>query len=143
MRHALHLARLSVALGMAAITCFILLGTVSSLSAYRDSTLIYHLFHYLPYVLIGLSIPITLYHLFLLARYHIIQPSMIKTLLTVGVGSLVFVLGVYVAQGVSVPFYMSGFLAMIAWFGMPYLIRVNLRKFLTFLEADSADGTET
>lgn len=142
-RHALRLAQMSVALGIIAIACFIILGTLSSLNAYRDSALIYYLFHYLPYVLIGMSLPITLYHLFLFMRYRIVQPSIIKTLITVGIGSLIFVIGVYLIQGASMAFYMSGFLAMIAWLGMPYLLRVNLRKFLNFLETSTPDTSQT
>ena len=101
---------------------------------FKDNTLIYWAFHYLPYLLIGLSI----YHAFILGRYRIIDGSILTMILLVGIGLLLFALAMYL-KGVGVAFYMSLFLAMIAWFGIPFLFRVNLKKFLNFLKNQESD----
>lgn len=132
-RSALSLANVSVYLGLSAMVCVCVFGTLASLSAFKDSTLIYVAFHYVPYLLIGLSMPISLYHAFILGRYRIIQSGILKMILLVGFALLFFSLAMWI-KGQGMVFYMSLFLAMIAWFGMPFLFRVNLRKFLNFLE---------
>lgn len=132
-RSALGLANVSVYLGLSAMVCVCVFGTLASLSAFKDSTLIYVAFHYVPYLLIGLSMPISLYHAFILGRYRIIQSGILKMILLVGFALLFFSLAMWI-KGQGMAFYMSLFLAMIAWFGMPFLFRVNLRKFLNFLE---------
>lgn len=140
-QEAIKLAKISVYLGLLAILCFAVFGTLASLSIFKDSTLIYLAFHYLPYVLIGVSMPISLYHLFLLHRYRIVDTGILLMILLVGVGLLVFTLGSYVIGGASTGFFMSLFLAMIAWFGMPFLFKVNLQKFLKFLQEKANTGT--
>lgn len=132
--HAIKLANVSVCLGLVAIACFVVFGTLASLPQFKDSTVIYLAFHYLPYVLIGLSIPISLYQVFLLWRYRIVQMGILAIIMGVGVGLFLFALGAFVLQGKSTTFFMSLFLAMIAWFAMPFLFRVNFKKFLTFLQ---------
>lgn len=132
-RSALSLANVSVYLGLSAMVCVCVFGTLASLPAFKDSTLIYVAFHYVPYLLIGLSMPISLYHAFILGRYRIIQSGILKMILLVGFALLFFSLAMWI-KGQGMAFYMSLFLAMIAWFGMPFLFRVNLRKFLNFLE---------
>ena len=132
--HAIKLANVSVCLGLVAIACFVVFGTLASLPQFKDSTVIYLAFHYLPYVLIGLSIPISLYQVFLLWRYRIVQMGILAIIMGVGVGLFMFALGAFVLQGKSTTFFMSLFLAMIAWFAMPFLFRVNFKKFLTFLQ---------
>ncbi|OOR87783.1 hypothetical protein B0181_09500 [Moraxella caviae] len=139
-KEAIALANLSVRLGLAAIVCFCVFGTLASLAAFKDSALVYYAFHYLPYALIAVSIPISLYHAFLLARYRIIQAGILKTVLAVGVGLLMFALAIFIRQGAGVVFFMGLFLAMIAWFGMPFLFRVNFKKFLTFLEQSNLEN---
>lgn len=64
-------------------------------------------------------------------------------ILVVGMGLLAFTFAMAI-KGWAVAFYMSLFLAMIAWFGMPFLFRVNLKKFLNFLNSptDKADENE-
>lgn len=133
-RYAIKLANVSVCLGLVAIACFVVFGTLASLPQFKDSTVIYLAFHYLPYVLIGLSIPISLYQVFLLWRYRIVQMGILAIIMGVGVGLFLFALGAFVLQGKSTTFFMSLFLAMIAWFAMPFLFRVNFKKFLTFLQ---------
>ncbi len=133
-RYAIKLANVSVCLGLVAIAYFVVFGTLASLPQFKDSTVIYLAFHYLPYVLIGLSIPISLYQVFLLWRYRIVQMGILAIIMGVGVGLFLFALGAFVLQGKSTTFFMSLFLAMIAWFAMPFLFRVNFKKFLTFLQ---------
>lgn len=130
---AITLSVISVRLGLTAVVCFCVFGTLASMANFRDSTLIYLAFHYLPYLLIGLSIPISLYHLFILGRYRIIDGGILAMIFLVGVGLLFFALIMHLSRQ-SMAFYMSLFLAMIAWFGMPFLFRVNLKKFLNFLK---------
>lgn len=137
-QEAIKLANLSVYLGFLAIGCFCVFGTLASMANFKDSTLIYWAFHYLPYVLIGCSIPISLYHGFILARYRIVQAGVLLMVLCVGLGMLIFSLGVGLFQGASTLFFMSLFLTMVAWFGMPFLFRVNLKKFLKFLQDNTA-----
>ncbi|OBX50896.1 hypothetical protein A9Z60_03050 [Moraxella nonliquefaciens] len=129
---AIVLANISVYLGYGAIVCFCVFGTLASMATFKDSGVVYWAFHYLPYVLIGLSMPISLYHLFILGRYRIIQKSILKIILMMGVGLLAFAFAMAI-KGWAVAFYMSLFLAMVVWFGMPFLFRVNLKKFLDFL----------
>ncbi|UNU72518.1 hypothetical protein LU293_05180 [Moraxella nasovis] len=134
---AIRFANISIFLGIMAIGSFFILGTLASLNAFKDSMGVYLAFHYLPYVLVGLSIPISLYHVFLLGRYHIIQKSILRLILGVGIGLFGFTLAVFIAQGSSIVFFMSLFLTMIAWFGMPFVFRVNFKRFLTFLTHSS------
>ena len=103
------------------------------MAKFKDSILIYYAFHFLPYVLISLSIPLSLHHLFLLWRYRIIQLGIIMILLIIGLGSLLITVILGIIQGAGVAFFMSLFLTMISWFGMPFLFKVNFKKFLAFL----------
>lgn len=132
-KNALIFAKISVSLNLLAVVCFCVFGTLSSMVRFHDSTVMYLLFHYLPYLLIGLSMPISLYHAFILARYRIIQRGILGLVLVVGLG-LLFTAGVLLLKnGADTTAFMTLFLAMIAWFGMPFLFRVNFNKFLTFL----------
>ena len=74
----------SLILGVAGIICFAVFGTLASMARFKDSEAIYYAFHYLPYALIGLSIPITLYHVFLMYRYRIIQANILLIMLSFG-----------------------------------------------------------
>lgn len=133
-KETLRLANISVYLGMAAIVCFALFGTLASMSAFKDSTVIYYAFHYLPYALVGLSIPISLFHVFFLGRYRIMQGGILLLVLLTALSLTLFALGNYAIYGQTKTFFMAVFLAMVAWFAMPYVFRVNLRKFLNFLQ---------
>ncbi len=130
---AIKTATLSTYLGFLAILVFCVFGTLASMAKFKDSILIYYAFHFLPYVLISLSIPLSLHHLFLLWRYRIIQLGIIMILLIIGLGSLLITVILGVIQGAGVAFFMSLFLTMISWFGMPFLFKVNFKKFLAFL----------
>lgn len=133
-RTAIRQATLCVWLGLLAIACFCVFGTLASMATFKDSSLVYYAFHYLPYVLIGMSIPLSLYHVFLLMRYRIIDFSILVMILATALGLLGFTLIRLMVSGADTAFFMGLFLAMIAWFGMPFLFRVNFRKFLNFLE---------
>lgn len=137
---AIRLANISVYLGMSAIICFCVFGTLASMADFKDSTLIYYAFHYLPYVLIGLSIPISVFHVLFLKRYHIVQGGILFVMLITAISLVLFALGVYVVAGTTTNFFMAVFLAMMAWFAMPYVFRVNLKKFLNFLQDKQADN---
>lgn len=141
--HALTLAKFTVWLGILAVICFCVFGTLASMAHFKDSTVVYYAFHYLPYLLIAISIPISLYHLFLLHRYRIVDGIILLILLMVGLGLLAFALISYAIGNASIVFFMSLFLAMIAWFGMPFLIKVNLQKFLSFLQDKSTHNHST
>lgn len=140
-KEALRLANISVYLGIAAIVCFGVFGTLASMDQFKDSTLIYYAFHYLPYALVSLSIPISLLHALFLWRYRIMQEGILITIIGTAMGLVLFMLGGYAINGTDTAFFMSLFLAMIAWFAMPYVFRVNLRKFLNFLQDSLQDNT--
>lgn len=133
-RRAIDQANLNIRLGLLAIVCFCVFGTLASLPAFKDSAWVYYAFHYLPYTLIAITMPISLYHSFLLMRYRVVDFSIMLTVLLTGVVMLVFALVWRLWQGADRVFFMALFLAMIAWFGMPYLFRVNFKKFLSFLD---------
>lgn len=141
-KEALRLANISVYLGMVAIVCFGVFGTLASMASFKDSTLIYYAFHYLPYLLIGMSVPLSLFHALFLWRYRIMQGGILVIVLLTAVSLLSFAIGVYALHGTTATFFMSVFLAMVAWFAMPYVFRVNLKKFLNFLE-DKAQSTHS
>lgn len=134
--HAIKLANISVYLGLLAVAVFCVFGTLASMASFKDSTLVYVAFHYLPYVLIGLSIPISVYLWWLLSRYRIVQAGMLLLILATGVGGILMSGVFYATDGMGARFFMSVFLTMMAWFGMPYLFRVNLKKFLKFLQSE-------
>lgn len=140
-RQAIRQANIGVYLGLLAIVCFCVFGTLASLPAFKDSGWVYYAFHYLPYVLIAITIPLSLYHSFLLMRYRVVDFSILLTVLLTGIAMLGFALLHGLLYGADKVFFMALFLAMIAWFGMPYLFRVNFKKFLSFLDekAKSAD----
>lgn len=140
-RQAIRQANFSVRLGMMAIVCFCVFGTLASLPAFKDSAWVYYAFHYLPYALIALTIPLSLYHSFLLMRYRVVDFSILFIMLVTGLVTLGLALIWGLWRGADRVFFMALFMAMIAWFGMPYLFRVNFKKFLSFLD-EKADTTQ-
>lgn len=131
---AIRLANISICLGTAAIASFCIFGTLASMQTFSQSLLIYYAFHYLPYLLIGLSMPISLFHLFLLLRYRLLDANILMIVFGTGFSLLLFSFITYAITGATKAFFMGLFLAMIAWFGMPFLFRVNLKRFLDFLK---------
>ncbi|OAV05437.1 hypothetical protein AO373_0068 [Moraxella catarrhalis] len=139
---AIRQATLSVRFGFGAIVCFCLFGTLASLPMFKDSIWIYYAFHYLPYTLIAITIPISLYHGFLLRRYRVMDGSILAVILATGMALLGFAVVWGFSIGIDTVFFMALFLAMIAWFGMPFLFRVNLKKFASFLEEKSSKSPQ-
>jgi len=118
---AIRQATLSVRFGFGAIVCFCIFGTLASLPMFKDSIWIYYAFHYLPYALIAMTMAI---------------------ILATGMALLGFTVVWGFSIGMDTVFFMALFLAMIAWFGMPFLFRVNLKKFASFLEEKSSKSPQ-
>lgn len=132
--NALKLANISIALGLLAVLSFLLFGTLASLNIFHADTAVYYAFHYLPYLLICFSIPISIYHAFLLMRYRIIDSVILLLVMCVGFLLPLFAVVSWLTSLNPINSFMSLFLAMIAWFSMPFLFRVNLIKFQNFLQ---------
>lgn len=131
--HAHRLSRISTGLSYTAIAVFCVFGTLSSMAVFRQNTLVYWAFHYLPYLLIAISVPISLYQAFLLHRYRVIQFYILAIVLLTGF--LLPLTGlVFWINKANVSAFMTWFLTMIAWFAMPFLFRVNLGRYLKFLQ---------
>lgn len=138
--HQAHaLARLNIVLGSLAVAVFLIFGTLASMAAFGDNTLVFWLFYYAPYVLIGLSLPISLYHLFLMHRYRLIQPTILALILGLGLG-----LGTHALMA-SDPMgrLAQAFLALLVWFSVPFLVKLHLGRFLKFLQEDAHEHPRT
>lgn len=109
-----------------AIGAFLLFGTLKSLPNFHDSQLIYLCFHYLPYTLVGFSIPLSCYVAFILWRYRLSQPSMLLLCLGVGFGL----------------FFVSSYVAFSAWIGVAFLFKSNLKRFFNFLNNHSQQASD-
>lgn len=122
----------SIYLGYGALGCFGVFGTLASMAAFKDSNIIYWCFHYLPYILVGASAPFSLYHAFLMYRYRVMQFMILVIMLGLGVALPIASIILYAKGNV---FYGWGalFFGVLAWFSMPYLFRVNIKRFLQFL----------
>ena len=116
-----------------AIAAFIIFGTIASLKAYRDSDVLYKLFYYLPYVLVGLTVPITLYNAFIILRYRLNQPSMVA--ISIGLALIITV--------VSLLFSLSGWLwlGIAAWMGAAFLFSANFKRFFKFIDEQASSNT--
>lgn len=135
--HALSLSRLSIVLGYLAVACFLVFGTLSAIRDFADSVWVYLCFYYLPYVFVGLSLPISLYHGFLLYRYRIVQTAILVLILTLSVA----LLGVTVLAWINdkaMMAAMAGFLGLMAWLAMPFLFKTNIQRYLHFLSNQRA-----
>lgn len=131
--HAKQQSQYGIWLGFLAIACFCVFGTLGSMARFADSGFVYACFYYLPYVLIGLGVPFSLYHGFLAVRYRIIQTGILG--MAFGLGVLSFLLAVvFLIKNDAVFASMSGFLGLIVWFALPYLFKVNFKRYLDFLE---------
>lgn len=116
-RQARTFNQLSIYLIYVAVVCFVGFGTLASLPSLHDSSLVYGLFHYVPYALVGLSILPNLFVAFVLYRYRLSQPSMIALCLVMSFALFVF----------------SVYVALASWLGVAFLFRVNLKRFFQFL----------
>lgn len=130
LRDAQKMNKLSILCIVLAIFAFVVFGTLASLKMFHGSKQMYWLFHYLPYILVGLTIPFTLYQAFLVYRYRLSQPSMLVT--SVGGASLLLI--------ICLLFSLSDWLwlAMSAWIGVAYWFQATFKRFFNFIEAKQA-----
>lgn len=117
-RQAKQLNKISIYLIYLAIVAFLLFGTIKSLPQFQQSELLYQLFHFVPYTLIGLSIPLSCYVAFILYRYRLSQPSMLALCMGVGFGL----------------FAISSYVAFASWIGVAFMFKANLKRFFDFIE---------
>lgn len=125
-------SQISIYLGYLAVGCFLLFGTLKSLPRFANSQWVYVVFHYLPYGLVGLTVPVSVYHLFILYRYRLVQPMILGILLAVGVSLPLFGF-LALLWGRVILAYMALFLGVIAWFCMPYLFKASFQRYLQFV----------
>ncbi len=107
----------------AAIIAFMVFGTIASIKMFHDSQLLYRLYFNLPYILIALTIPITLYDALVIYRYRLNQPSMIA--LSIGVSTIVLIGGLLFAD--------AAWLGLSCWLGVAFLFKSNFKRFFDFL----------
>lgn len=118
--------RIALILSHLAIVAFLLMGTLASLPALHDQAWVANGLHYLPFVLIGLSMPFSLCSAFLLWRLRVSQG---KTLVLIFVSAMVL-------------FLFGSYFGMAAWLGIPWVLKWNIAAFEKFLltqpQGDSA-----
>lgn len=122
-RQAKTLNKISIYLIYLAIIAFLIFGTLKSLPTFQQSELMYQLFHFVPYGLIGLSIPLSCYVAFILYRYRLSQPSMLALCIGVGFGL----------------FAISSYVALASWIGVAFMFKANLTRFFNFIDNQSPD----
>ena len=121
--------QLAIYLIYAAIFAFVVFGTIASIKAFHDSQLLYQLFYNLPYALVALTIPITLYDAFVVYRYRLNQPSMIA--MSIGVSSIILLGGLLFAD--------TAWLGLSCWLGVAFLFKVSFKRFFNFLDVANTD----
>ena len=118
--------QIAIYLIYAAIVAFMVFGTIASIKAFHDNQLLYQLFYNLPYALVALTIPITIYDALVIYRYRLNQPSMIA--MSIGVSTLILLGGLLFAD--------TAWLGLSCWLGVAFLFKVSFKRFFNFLEAD-------
>ncbi|KAA0913456.1 hypothetical protein [Psychrobacter sp. ANT_WB68] len=118
--------QLAIYLIYAAIFAFMVFGTIASIKTFHDNQLLYQLFYNLPYALVALTIPITVYDALVIYRYRLNQPSMIA--MTIGVSTIILLGGLLFAD--------TAWLGLSCWLGVAFLFKVSFKRFFNFLEAD-------
>ena len=118
--------QIAIYLIYAAMVAFMVFGTVASIKAFHDNQLLYQLFYNLPYALVALTIPITIYDALVIYRYRLNQPSMIA--MSIGVSTLILIGGLLFAD--------TAWLGLSCWLGVAFLFKVSFKRFFNFLEAD-------
>ena len=96
---------------------------------FHDNQLLYQLFYNLPYALVALTIPITLYDAFVVYRYRLNQPSMIA--MSIGVSTIILIGGLLFAD--------TAWLGLSCWLGVAFLFKVSFKRFFNFLEVANTD----
>ena len=130
-----HANQIAIYLIYAALFAFVVFGTIASIKAFHDNQLLYQLFYNLPYALVALTIPITVYDAFVIYRYRLNQPSMIA--LSIGVSTIILIGGLLFADTV--------WLGLASWLGVAFLFKVTFKRFFNYLEVqeDSNSVEET
>lgn len=118
--------QLAIYLIYAAILAFMVFGTIASIKAFHNSQLLYQLFYNLPYALVALTIPMTIYDALVIYRYRLNQPSMIA--MSIGVSTVVLVGGLLFAD--------TAWLGLACWLGVAFLFKVSFKRFFNFLDAE-------
>ena len=118
--------QIAIYLIYAAIVAFMVFGTTASIKAFHDNQLLYQLFYNLPYALVALTIPITIYDALVIYRYRLNQPSMIA--MSIGVSSIILVGGLLFAD--------TAWLGLSCWLGVAFLFKVSFKRFFNFLDAE-------
>ena len=118
--------QLAIYLIYAAILAFMVFGTIASIKAFHDNQLLYQLFYNLPYALVALTIPITIYDALVIYRYRLNQPSMIA--MSIGVSTLILLGGLLFAD--------TAWLGLASWLGVAFLFKVSFKRFFNFLETE-------
>lgn len=121
--------QLAIYLIYAAIFAFVVFGTIASIKAFHDSQLLYQLFYNLPYALVALTIPVSLYNAFIIYRYRLNQASMV--IMTIGVSSIVLLGGLLFAD--------TAWLGLSCWVGVAFLFKVSFKRFFNFLDVANTD----
>jgi len=127
-----HANQIAIYLIYAAILAFMVFGTVASIKAFHDNQLLYQLFYNLPYALVALTIPITIYDALVIYRYRLNQPSMIA--MSIGVSTIILVGGLLFAD--------TAWLGLSCWLGVAFLFKVSFKRFFNFLDAEEAEIAE-
>ena len=115
----------------AALVAFVVFGTIASIKVFHDNQLLYRLFYNLPFILVALTIPITLYDAFIIYRYRLSQSSMV--IMTIGVSTVILLGGLLFAD--------TAWLGLASWLGGAFLFKVSFKRFFDFLQAE--EETET
>ena len=118
--------QIAIYLIYAAILAFMVFGTIASIKAFHDNQLLYQLFYNLPYALVALTIPITIYDALVIYRYRLNQPSMIA--MSIGVSTVILVGGLLFAD--------TAWLGLACWLGVAFLFKVSFKRFFNFLDAE-------
>ena len=116
--------QIAIYLIYAAILAFVVFGTIASIKAFHDNQLLYQLFYNLPYALVALTIPITVYDALVIYRYRLNQPSMIA--MSIGVSTIILV--------GELLFSNTAWLGLSCWLGVAFLFKVTFKRFFNFLE---------
>ncbi|GAF55775.1 hypothetical protein JCM18901_1443 [Psychrobacter sp. JCM 18901] len=111
--------QIAIYLIYAAIFAFVVFGTIASIKAFHDNQLLYQLFYNLPYALVALTIPITIYDALVVYRYRLNQPSMIA--MSIGVSTIILVGGLIFAD--------TAWLGLSCWLGVAFLFKVSFKRF--------------
>ena len=124
--------QIAIYLIYAAILTFMVFGTIASIKAFHDNQLLYQLFYNLPYALVALTIPITIYDALVIYRYRLNQPSMIA--MSIGVSTVILLGGLLFAD--------TAWLGLSCWLGVAFLFKVSFKRFFNFLETEEAEIAE-